>query len=84
MVPATGSVLLQNVSVVHSKNDSPLCNQLVQIPETLPKEVLEKMHAPGPDTSVPEMDVHDLPNFDGFLIGFPTRWVFSAPECLQW
>jgi hypothetical protein len=36
--------------------------------------VLEKMHAPGPDTSIPEIDVHDLPNYDGFLIGFPTRW----------
>ena len=45
-----------------------------QIPETLPPAVLEKMHAPGPDTSIPEIDVHDLPNYDGFLIGFPTRW----------
>ena len=59
----------------------PLCQ--VQIPETLPKEVLEKMHAPGPDTSVPEMDVHDLPNFDGFLIGFPTRCGCAHPHSCQ-
>ena len=51
----------------------------LQIPETLPPAVLEKMHAPGPDTSIPEIDVHDLPNYDGFLIGFPTRWGAVAP-----
>ena len=44
----------------------------MQIPETLPAEVLAKMGAPlKPD--VPLADVHDLPNADGFIIGFPTR-----------
>jgi multimeric flavodoxin WrbA len=47
-----------------------------QIPETLPAEVLEKMHA-APKPDVPLADVKDLPNADGFLIGFPTR--FGAP-----
>jgi NAD(P)H dehydrogenase (quinone) len=53
---------------------------LLRIPETLPPAVLEKMHAPGPDTSVPEIDVHDLPNYDGFLIGFPTRYGMPAAQ----
>ena len=43
-----------------------------QIPETLPEEVLAKMHA-APKPDVPLADVHDLPNYDGLLIGFPTR-----------
>lgn len=48
--------------------------------------MLEKMHAPGPDTSIPEIDVHDLPNYDGFLIGFPTRWALLhhlTTRCLK-
>ena len=44
----------------------------MQIPEILPEEVLVKMHAP-PKADVPLADVHDLVNYDGFLIGFPTR-----------
>ncbi len=51
----------------------PLHPARLQIPETLSPEVLAKMHAPGPDESVPVADVQDLPNYDGFLIGVPTR-----------
>lgn len=45
-----------------------------QVPETLPEAVLAKMHAP-PKPDVPILDVHDLPNADGIIIGFPTRCV---------
>ncbi|KAJ2162563.1 hypothetical protein GGF46_000566 [Coemansia sp. RSA 552] len=45
-----------------------------QVAETLPQEVLTKMHAPAKDESVPVLDAHNLPEADGFLIGFPTRY----------
>ena len=45
-----------------------------QFPEILPEEVLAKMHA-EPKADVPIADVHDLPNYDGFILGFPTRCV---------
>lgn len=44
-----------------------------QVPETLPIDVLGKMHAP-PKSSVPIIDVSQLPDADGFLFGFPTRY----------
>lgn len=46
-----------------------------QVPETLPKEVLEKMHAPAKDESVPVItDANKLAEFDGILFGMPTRF----------
>ncbi|KAI1089193.1 putative benzoquinone reductase [Rostrohypoxylon terebratum] len=48
---------------------------IFQIPETLPEEVLTKMHAPGQPTDVPVL--HDpaiLESYDGFLLGIPTRY----------
>jgi len=55
---------------------------LLQVPETLPQEVLTKMYAPPKDANVPVLeDVQDLKNYDGFLLGIPTRYGnFSA----QW
>ena len=44
----------------------------LQVPETLPEGVLQKMHAP-PKPDVPIVDVHDLPNADGYVFAFPTR-----------
>lgn len=52
-----------------------------QIPETLSPEILAKMHSPGPDESVPEADVHKLTDYDGFLIGVPTRWATFTVCC---
>jgi NAD(P)H dehydrogenase (quinone) len=46
---------------------------LYQVPETLPAEVLEKMHAP-PKPDVPVITAKDLPDADGFIFGFPTRF----------
>eukprot|EP00891_Asterochloris_glomerata_P006879 jgi/Astpho2/6879/Aster-07878 len=46
---------------------------IYRVPETLPQEVLTKMHAPPPP-DYPIMDVHDLDKPDGFVFGFPTRY----------
>ena len=46
-----------------------------QVPETLPEEVLTKMHAPAKDSSVPVLDdPAKLKEYDGFLLGIPTRY----------
>lgn len=46
---------------------------IFQIPETLPQEVLTKMHAPAkPD--YPIITVDQLPKYNAFLFGIPTRY----------
>jgi len=46
---------------------------IFQIAETLPKEVLAALHAPAkPD--YPILKPEDLPNYDAFLFGIPTRY----------
>ncbi|KAI2604127.1 putative benzoquinone reductase [Hypoxylon fragiforme] len=48
---------------------------LFQIPETLSKEVLAKLYAPGPATDVTVLsDPSTLESYDAFLIGIPTRY----------
>ncbi|KAK5113057.1 Minor allergen Alt a 7 [Meristemomyces frigidus] len=48
---------------------------LYQVEETLPQEVLTKMHAPGQDTSVTKLaDPKTLEQYDGILFGIPTRY----------
>ncbi|KAK5938686.1 flavodoxin-like fold protein [Knufia obscura] len=47
---------------------------MYQIKETLPQEVLSKMHAPGQDESVPFATPDTLKNYDAFLFGIPTRY----------
>lgn len=48
---------------------------LFQIPETLPQEVLEKMHAPAKPTDVKVLeDPTQLLEYDGLLLGIPTRY----------
>lgn len=46
---------------------------LYQVPETLPEEVLTKMHAPS-KSSVPIITPEILATYDAFLIGIPTRY----------
>ncbi|GIL89009.1 hypothetical protein Vretimale_16286 [Volvox reticuliferus] len=46
---------------------------IFQVAETLPKDVLEKMHAP-PKPDVPLADPHNLPEADALVFGFPTRF----------
>jgi len=46
-----------------------------RIEETLPSDVLEKMHAPPKDASVRTIsDPTELEAFDGWLLGIPTRY----------
>jgi len=47
---------------------------IYQVAETLPAEVLEKMHAPPKDAEIPVLDVHDLAQADGIIFGVPTRF----------
>merc|ERR1711991_480260 len=52
-------------------------------PELLAEEVVAKMGAPGPDTSVPLMDyaaIQTLPEFDGIAFGVPTRYGMMAHQ----
>jgi len=46
---------------------------IYQIPETLSPEVLEKLHAPA-KPAYPIISAEQLPEFDGFLFGVPTRY----------
>jgi len=48
---------------------------LYQIPETLSEEVLTKMHAPPKPIDIPILeDPRTLTQYDGFLLGIPTRY----------
>jgi len=47
--------------------------KIFQIPETLPEEVLTKMHAP-PKKDFPILNAPDLENYDAFMLGVPTRY----------
>jgi len=46
---------------------------IFQVPETLPEEVLAKMHA-APKTKYPVIDAKTLEQYDAFLFGIPTRY----------
>lgn len=52
---------------------------LKQVPETLPADVLTKMHA-SPKPDVPVATVQDLVDADGILFGFPTRFGMMAAQ----
>ncbi|KIY48969.1 flavo protein WrbA [Fistulina hepatica ATCC 64428] len=46
---------------------------IFQIPETLPQEVLNLMHAP-PKPDYPLIDAKTLATYDAFIMGIPTRY----------
>ncbi|PUU81198.1 flavo protein-like protein [Tuber borchii] len=46
---------------------------IYQVPETLPEAVLTAMHAP-PKPAYPIITAAELPKFDAFLFGIPTRY----------
>ncbi|EGV61164.1 flavodoxin-like fold protein [Yamadazyma tenuis] len=50
--------------------------QVLQIPETLPPNVLQLMHAPEKPSysEIPEAKVSDLTEYDAFVFGIPTRY----------
>ncbi|GBG71367.1 hypothetical protein CBR_g8786 [Chara braunii] len=47
---------------------------LFQVPETLPEDVLQKMHAPPKPAEIPVITPAKLAEADGLLFGFPTRF----------
>ena len=53
--------------------------QNTQVPETLPEEVLQKLGAP-PKSDAPVITPNELPEADGFLFGFPTRFGSMAAQ----
>lgn len=55
---------------------------LYQVAETLPKEVLDKMHAPAKphDPVMDQAAIAKLPEYDGFAFGFPTRFGMMASQ----
>ncbi|VFQ86037.1 unnamed protein product [Cuscuta campestris] len=53
--------------------------KLFQVPETLSDEVLAKLGGP-PKSDVPIISPHDLPEADGFVFGFPTRFGMMAAQ----
>ncbi|KAL0912104.1 hypothetical protein M5K25_018054 [Dendrobium thyrsiflorum] len=50
-----------------------------QVPETLPEEVLGKLHAP-PKGDAPIITASELAEADGILFGFPTRFGMMAAQ----
>eukprot|EP00053_Salpingoeca_punica_P005044 m.52355 g.52355 ORF g.52355 m.52355 type:complete len:259 (+) comp13065_c0_seq2:500-1276(+) len=55
---------------------------IFQVPETLPKEVLEKMHAAdkGSDPVFTHDMMSTLPSYDGILFGIPTRYGMMSAQ----
>ena len=47
---------------------------LYQVQETLPTEVLSKMHAPGQTQDIPFITPEIMEGYDAFLLGIPTRY----------
>eukprot|EP00892_Ulva_mutabilis_P011955 jgi/Ulvmu1/9131/UM005_0227.1 len=52
---------------------------LFQVPEILPQEVLEKMHAP-PKSEDPVITASQLTDCDALVLGFPTRFGMMASQ----
>ena len=57
---------------------------LYQVQETLPAEVLQKMHAPGQSGDIPFITPDKLEEYDAFLLGMyiPSRFSFKY-HCLD-
>ncbi|KAH8554218.1 flavoprotein-like protein [Umbelopsis sp. PMI_123] len=56
---------------------------LFQIQETLSEEVLQKMGAPPKDDSIPVITPDKLAEYDGFLLGIPTRYGNNVAQWRQ-
>lgn len=52
---------------------------IFQVPETLPEEVLQKMHAPA-KPSIPIITADKLTEADGIIFGIPTRFGMMAAQ----
>ncbi len=60
--------------VLKGVHESGVDAKLFQVRETLPQEILDKMHAPPKAEDVPYIQASDLTQADGFLFGIPTRF----------
>ncbi|KAF3781362.1 putative NAD(P)H dehydrogenase [Nymphaea thermarum] len=56
---------------------------LWQVPETLPDTVLEKMKAPPKPEDIPVIKPEQLPEADGFIFGFPSRFGMMGSQFLS-
>jgi NAD(P)H dehydrogenase (quinone) len=54
--------------------------KLFQVAETLPNEILEKMHAPPKASDVPIIQASQLAEADGILFGMPTRFGMAPAQ----
>ncbi len=61
-------------SVVAGVERSGATVKLFQVAETLPEEILTKMHAPPKPADVPIITANELAEADGILFGVPTRF----------
>ncbi|KAI8820274.1 flagellar associated protein [Fimicolochytrium jonesii] len=67
-------------SIIKGLNDGGQVNaELYRVAETLPQEVLDKMHAAKFD-DIPVLDPKDLVKADAFLFGIPTRYGVPAAQ----
>jgi NAD(P)H dehydrogenase (quinone) len=58
----------------------PGCKSTIfQVPETLPQEILLKVKAP-PKQDFPVIKLEDLPGFDAFFFGIPTRYGMAPSQ----
>ena len=73
-----GHILKMAKEVVKGLERSGVNAKLFQVAETLPNEVLEKMHAPPKAADVPVINAAQLTEADGFLFGMPTRFGAST------
>ncbi|KAI8921077.1 NAD(P)H dehydrogenase (quinone) [Powellomyces hirtus] len=75
-----GHVLKLAESVMKGLNEAGnVTATLYQVKETLPQEVLDKMHAAKFD-HIPILEPKDLANADAFLFGIPTRYGSPAAQ----
>ncbi|PWZ00099.1 putative 1,4-benzoquinone reductase [Testicularia cyperi] len=70
-----GHVAKLSESIVEGAKSTGAQVDVYQFPETLSDEVLAKMHAnKAPIKDLPVITPNDLKNYDGFILGFPTRY----------
>lgn len=70
-----GHVATLSDSIVEGLKEAGVEYKVFQFSETLPGGVLEKMHAhKAPIQNLPEITPDELKKYDGFILGFPTRY----------
>mmetsp|Transcript_70218 Transcript_70218/g.158771 ORF Transcript_70218/g.158771 Transcript_70218/m.158771 type:complete len:192 (-) Transcript_70218:43-618(-) len=75
-----GHVKTMALSVKEGLEEKGCTVDLLQVPETLPSEVLEAMHAPPKDPEVPIATATTLPDYDGIIFGLPTRFGMAPAQ----